>query len=77
MLSPYFESRKNQKRICPKCHSAALTVRETLNPNAAMDKCPKCGYFETILAPEAACVPDDWGKQKAHVISLPKDAFKR
>lgn len=77
MLSPYFESRKNQKRICPKCHSAALTVEPTLNINAAIDTCPECGYFQTVIAPGVAQVPDDWVQKGCHIIELPKDAFEK
>jgi hypothetical protein len=60
-MIPYFQSRARQKRICPECHSAALTVRPTsLNPNAAFDYCSECHYFQVILAPEEAQVPYDW-----------------
>ena len=59
-MTPYFRSRNKQKRICPECHQAALEVKPTLNPNVGIDNCPKCRYFMTIMAPEAARVPDDW-----------------
>ena len=59
-MTPYFRSLARQKRICPKCHQAALTVEPTLNPNIGADRCPKCRYFMAVCAPEAAMVPNDW-----------------
>ena len=60
-MIPYFRSRAKQKRICPKCHEAALTVEPTaLNPNRAFDCCPKCHYSHIVTAPQAAQVPYDW-----------------
>lgn len=59
-MTPYFQSRHRQKRICPECHSAALEVRPTLSPNAGVDRCPRCHYFQVAIAPEAAQVPEDW-----------------
>ena len=60
-MIPHFQSRARQKRICPECHKAALTVRPTaLNPNGAFDYCPECHYFQVIIAPEEAQVSYDW-----------------
>ena len=59
-MTPYFRSRHAQKRICPECHKAALEVRPTLSPNGGIDHCPNCGYFQVVVAPEAAKVPEDW-----------------
>lgn len=64
-MIPYFRSRAKQKRVCPECHKAALTVRPTaLNPNAGFDYCPECHYFQVIIAPENVQVPLDWQRKK-------------
>lgn len=51
-MTPYFERRSREKRLCPECHEAHLQVRPTLNPNVAYDRCPACGYLHTVEAPE-------------------------
>ena len=63
-MTPYFQSRAKRKRVCPGCHKSALEVKPTLNPNAGVDHCPECGYFQTIIAPKAAQVPEDWKPPK-------------
>ena len=63
-MTPYFRSRHAQKRICPECHQAALEVEPTLSPNFGVDHCPKCHYFMTIEAPDAAKVPEDWARPR-------------
>ena len=60
-MTPYFQSRAREKRICPQCHKATLAVKPTaLNPNYAFDFCPKCHYLQLVAAPRAAQVPADW-----------------
>ena len=68
-MIPYFRSRAKRKRICPECHKAALAVRPTaLNPNGAFDYCPKCHYFQLIIAPEEVQVPLDWQRDQPRKI---------
>ena len=59
-LTPYFRSRDKQRRICPRCHEVPLEVWPTLNPNVGIDRCPKCRYFQAIVAPKQAQVPNNW-----------------
>ena len=71
-MTPYFQSRAKQKRICPDCHRAALEVRPTLSPNGGVDRCPECGYLQTIVAPKSAQVPEDWmpPKKRCRIIDF-------
>lgn len=62
-MTPYFRSRAKQKRICPECHKGLLFVKPTLNPNAGIDKCPNCGYFQVVEAPAGARVPQSWTRE--------------
>lgn len=59
-MTPFFQSRAKQKRVCPDCHRAALEVKPTLSPNVGVDHCPECSYFWTVVAPESAQVSEDW-----------------
>jgi len=59
-MTPYFRSRNKRKRICPECHAGLLFVKPTLNPNAGVDKCPHCRYFQVVEAPAGARVPEGW-----------------
>ncbi len=80
---PYFESLRRMKRICPECHSRVLQLRETLNPNGALEFCD-CGYFQGLTAPKAAQVPWDgktpWRnpkrKRAPKVIKLDFDSYR-
>lgn len=65
-LTPYFRSRDKQKRICPQCRQAPLQVWPTLNPNAGIDRCPTCRYFQCVVAPKQAQVPHDWTPPTPH-----------
>jgi hypothetical protein len=39
-------------------------VKPTLNPNAGIDKCPNCGYFQVVEAPAGARVPQSWTRAR-------------
>lgn len=54
-LSPYFEALARQKRVCPRCHKAPLSIVPlALTWDGATEKCEACGYMNLILAPESA-----------------------
>lgn len=54
-LSPYFKALARQKRICPRCHKAPLSIVPLeLTWDGATEKCGACGYMQTIFAPESA-----------------------
>ena len=54
-LSPYFKALARQKRICPRCHKAPLSIVPlALTWDGATEKCGACGYMNLILAPESA-----------------------
>ena len=56
-LSPYFKSLARTPRVCPRCMKSKLRL-EPLKAtwDAAVWKCGACGWFQTELAPERACL---------------------
>jgi transcription elongation factor Elf1 len=54
-LSPYFKALARQKRICPRCHKAPLSIVPLeLTWDGVTEKCEACGYMQAIFAPESA-----------------------
>lgn len=54
--SPWCRSRAAQKMACPQCGKRLRFEFSRLNPNAGYDKCDRCGYSQTVIAPRAAQV---------------------
>ena len=47
--NPYFVNMASHRRMCPFCHSTTVWSG-TLDPDVAMESCPKCGWFQTRVA---------------------------
>lgn len=50
LTNPWFVNLARSPRLCPECH-ATTAWEGTLNPDAAYERCPACGWFQTHLAP--------------------------
>lgn len=76
--NPWFVSLASRPRMCPCCHGT--TVWEgTMDPDAAYESCPKCGWFHTQLAPPEfegkRCAPV--GEESAIPVDLGMDEARR
>ncbi len=67
-LSPYFRSLKRQKRVCPECKKALLTIEPSLNINGAYEVCTKCNYIQSLTAPK-----EFWINEQSDETNKPAD----
>lgn len=60
LVNPWFVALASRPRMCPRCH-ATTVWSGTLNPDAAYESCPRCGWLQTQVAPEgyagSRCAP--------------------